>query len=148
MTVFIFLALYLDYHHCLVSTLHGKVNTPLISNDICDVTNSPDDNSLFCVAHGTASDMNSNNYVTGVQWSILNAVFDIAQRLLMLAADVELNSGPVDNIDAKHDNLLQAVALSERRVKKGSIIIFVKSLSRSNLSVCPTSRKPGQTSNV
>jgi len=34
----------------------------------------------------------------------------------MLAADVELNPGPVDNIDAKLDNLLQAVALSERRV--------------------------------
>ena len=60
--------------------------------------------------------MNSKNYVTGVQWPILNALFDIAQRLLMLAADVELNPGPVDNIDAKLDNLLQAVALSERRV--------------------------------
>jgi len=114
MTVFIFLALYLGYHHCLVSTLHGIANTPLISNDICDVINSPDDNSLFCVDHGTASDMNGNNYVTGVQWPILNAVFDIAQRLLMLAAYVELNPGPVDNIDAILDNLLQAVALSSR----------------------------------
>ena len=89
---------------------------PLISNDISDVTSSPDDKSLLCVAHGTASDMISNNYVTGVQWPILNAVFDIAQRLLMLAADVELNPGPVDNIDAKLDNPLQAAALSERRV--------------------------------
>ena len=76
MTVFIFLALYLGYmyHYCLVTTLHGIANTQLISNDIklCDVTNSPDDNSLFCVAHGTASDINSNNDFTGVQWPILN----------------------------------------------------------------------------
>ena len=62
---------------------------------MCDVTNSPDDKFLFCIDHGTTSNIISNNYITGVQWPILNAVFDIAQRLLMLAADVELN--PDDN---------------------------------------------------
>ncbi|KAH3711296.1 hypothetical protein DPMN_070801 [Dreissena polymorpha] len=117
LAVSLFVMMYMCYHHCLVTASHSAVSLPMPNKDNCGFQQTAMLQHRICLLQGT-SIYQETEFVSSpcaISGLVANYVANIAQRLLLLSSDVELNPGPND-LDVKLDNLLQAVAASERRM--------------------------------